>query len=63
MSGDNAQRIDKTLENGMSFAMSNWSTTDNFLWKDRCQAEPCNSKQLLFKNIAITTGTPIHFIQ
>jgi hypothetical protein len=35
--GSNAM-MTNDLANGMVFAISNWSTYDNWLWKDRCQA-------------------------
>lgn len=45
------------LKNGMAFAFSSWSTMDNWLWGDRCQAAECTSKNLYIKNINITTGS------
>lgn len=36
----NAQ-MSADLANGMAFAISNWSTYDNWLWKDRCAASTC----------------------
>ena len=44
------------LKNGMAFAISNWSTFDNWLWKDRCAAQTCNTSDLNFNNISIKTG-------
>lgn len=44
------------ISQGMAFAFSSWSTYDNWLWGDRCQAQQCNSQNLAFKNIRITTG-------
>jgi len=61
MYGDCGSKITGDLQNGMAFAISNWSTYDSWLWKDRCQASTCNASQLLFKNISIKTGsdTPV----
>lgn len=44
------------IRNGMAFAISSWSTYDNWLWKDRCQAGGCNGSDLYFKNLKIRTG-------
>jgi len=44
------------VRNGMAFAFSSWSTYDNWLWGDRCQASNCNSHNLYFRNINIKTG-------
>jgi hypothetical protein len=65
----NAQ-MSADLANGMAFAISNWSTLDNWLWKDRCTASACNASQILWSNISIKTGsvgpspspTPITYI-
>lgn len=44
------------LKNGMAFAISNSGTFDNWLWKDRCAAQKCKSRDLNFNNISIKTG-------
>lgn len=33
--GTNAE-MSNDLANGMAFVISNWSTYDSWLWKDRC---------------------------
>merc|ERR1712151_875502 len=40
----------------MAFAFSAWSTMDNWLWGDRCQATECGLKNFYMTNIKITTG-------
>jgi hypothetical protein len=59
MTGDCAQKMIGDLSDGMAFSISSWSTFDNWLWKDRCQAGDCTSQQLTFKNINIVTGSDI----
>lgn len=41
------------LRDGMAFAFSNWGTYDNWLWKDRCQAGPCNGSHFEVSNLSI----------
>ena len=53
--GSNA-KMSNVLKDGMVFAISSWSTQDNWLWKKRCQAQSCNSADLNFNNFWITTG-------
>jgi len=42
---------------GMAFSISNWSTYDNWLWGDRCQAQECTMQQAVYHNLTIKTGS------
>ena len=53
--GSNAE-MSGDIAGNMAFAISNWATYDNWLWKDRCQAGNCNNQDLHFYNIKIKTG-------
>jgi hypothetical protein len=58
MNGDcgSNNKMTNDIKNGMVFAISSWSTYDNWLWKSRCQAQGCNGSDLTFSNLKIKTG-------
>ena len=45
------------IANGMAFAFSNWSTTDNWLWGNTCQGTCYNSPYLNISNLSFKTGS------
>lgn len=53
--GTNAE-MSYDLANGMAFAISNWETTDNWLWGNKCGGSCFGSAYLSFSNIKFTTG-------
>jgi hypothetical protein len=38
---DSNRALTEDLRQGMTFAITNWSTYDNWLWGDKCQAQAC----------------------
>jgi hypothetical protein len=53
--GDNS-RMSGDIANGMAFAFSNWETTDNWLWGDKCYGSCGGNPYLNITNIKFSTG-------
>lgn len=53
---DSNKYLSNDLRNGMTFAITNWSTYDNWLWGDKCQAQACHEGDIFYSNISIKTA-------